>query len=197
MTDSEARITTLLAEARAGREGALDEVMEIVYSDLCRMADRQLRRRSSRDPAGATLEPAALVNETFLKLIKLRMRYDSRGHFFAVATRVMLQVLMDYYRARGAVKRGGGWARVTISDADGDLATEPSVEIPEFVEALRRLETLDPRAAEVTKLRAVWGLTVPETAAALGVSRSTVEREWRFACKWLARRLRGPNTGRS
>jgi len=182
-------ITRLLGEAHAGRDGALDEVMELVYDDLNRLARKKLYERFGPDLAGVTLEPTALVHETFLKLIKQRNKYDNRGHFFAIATRVMLQVLLDYNRRRRASKRGGDQLRVSLSGVSRTLGAEPSADFPAFVEALERLEKLDERTAEVVKLQLIWGLTTPEVADAMNLSVSTVQREWSFARKWLAAEL--------
>ena len=189
MAEGTGEITRLLGEAYEGRAEALDEVMSLVYADLQRVAKQQLHRRFGSRAGNITLEPTALVNEAFLKLIKQRNRYDSRGHFFAIATKVMLRVLMDYDRARRREKRGGDQYRVSLTGVAQRVGEDPSSEIPAFVEALERLETLSQRTADVTKLRLIWGLTVPETAEALGVSDTTVEREWRFARRWLAAAL--------
>ena len=151
MSFEDQEMTELLTAVDQGREGAMKALMDRVYADLVRVADRQLKARHGPNLAGTTLEPAALVNETFLKLIKQRNRYDSRGHFFAVATRVMLRVLNDYYRARHAAKRGGGLQRVTLSNLGHEHAHEPGSEIPDFLDALEQLEKLDARTAEVTK----------------------------------------------
>ena len=189
MSESVGEITKLLNAAHEGEQGALDQVMEIVYADLRRVAERKLRQRYGRGAADITMQPTALVNEAYLKLIKQRNRYDSRGHFFAVATQVMLRVLMDYDRARRRERRGGDQVRVSLSGVAHKVGEEPSTDIPAFVEALEKLEKLDERTAEVTKLRLLWGLTVPEVSEALGISVSTVEREWRFARRWLAAEL--------
>ena len=182
-------ITRLLNEASQGREGALDEVTALVYDQLRALARRQARRYAG---AGAsTIEPTDLVHETFLRLVKQRKRYDSRGHFFAIATGVMLRVLLDRHRARRRYKRGGEQARVTLTAALDGVGEEPSMVIPAFVQALERLEGLDGRCAEVTKLRVLWGLTVPEIAESMEISVSTVEREWRFSRHWLATQLDG------
>jgi len=190
MSLKDQEITELLTAVDEGREDAMKSLMDRVYSDLVRVADHQLKARHGPDLAGTTLEPAALVNETFLKLIKQRNRYDSRGHFFAIATRVMLRVLNDYYRARHAAKRGGGLQRVTLSKLGQEHAHEPGSEIPEFLDALDQLEKLDGRTAEVTKLRLIWGLTIPEISTATGLSVATVEREWEFARRWLGSKLK-------
>ena len=103
----------------------------------------------------------------------------------------MLRVLMDYDRARRRARRGGDQVRISLSGVARKVGEEPSTDIPAFVEALEKLEKLDERTTEVTKLRLLWGLTVPEVAEALGISVTTVEREWRFARRWLAAELTG------
>ena len=190
MDDSE-QITELLHAADEGEPGALDELMRVVYDDLERVAAAHMRRQLGDRANQITMEPAALVNESFMKLIRQRTRYDNRGHFFAIATRVMLRVLMDYCRARTAKKRGGGETHITLSFDDGKIARADAgetvhVDLEPLVEALEELEKLDPRKADVVKMRVVWGLTNDEIAASLGVSRPTVERDWRFARAWLA-----------
>lgn len=190
MSDIE-HITRLLDEVNAGRDGALDDLMQVVYSDLERLAKSHLHKHFGSRANSMTLEPAALVNESFMKLIRKRDRYDSRGHFFALATKVMLQVLVDYCRQRNAKKRGGDRTRITFSAAldQHGLEDEPdrmNIGLEPLVEALNQLEQLSPRKADVVKMRIVWGLTIDEIATSLGVSSSTVEREWRFAKAWLA-----------
>jgi RNA polymerase sigma factor (TIGR02999 family) len=191
LPDELGTITRLLNEAHEGRKGALDEVMELVYADLNRLAEKRLHQQFGPDLAGITLEPAALVHETYLKLIKQRKRYDSRGHFFAIATRVMQRILLDYHRKKSRQRRGGDQIRVSLSGVARRAGEEPSAEIPAFVEALDKLGNLDQRTGDVTKLRLIWGLTVPEIAEAIELSVATVEREWRFARKWLAAELAG------
>ena len=195
MSDAPGEITRLLAEAHEGRTGALDQVMSLVYDDLCRIADRKLHGRYGGERVRNSLEPTDLVNEAFLKLVKQRKRYDSRGHFFAIATRMMLRVLLDHHRKKRRAKRGVAPLRVTLSKVEEQLAQEPGFEIPTFVETLEIFEQLAPRSAEVVKLRLVWGLTVAEIATALDLSVSTVEREWRFARRWLSAELRQAGSG--
>jgi len=187
---SPGNITILLQEVHAGRAGALDELMDVVYSDLERIAVSHLTQRMGDRADRITIEPAGLVNETFLKMIKQRNTFDNRGHFFAIATRVMLRVLCDYQRERFAVRRGGRRKRITLSlDRCLDhIPTENNpneIEIEALVNALNRLEELDARQAEVVKLRVVWGLDITEIADSLGISDSTVKRDWRFAKAWL------------
>ncbi len=183
-------ITVLLEEARAGRAGALDELMDRVYSDLERIALKHLSRRFGENARTVTLEPAALVNESFLRLIKQRKSYDNRGQFFAIATKLMLRVLVDYQRQQLAARRGGNLKRINLyldGRPEPAATTGPahSIAVEPLTAALERLEALDPRQAEVVKMRVVWGMEVREIAAALDLSPSTVKRDWRFARAWL------------
>ncbi len=183
-------ITVLLEAARTGREGALDELMDRVYSDLERIALKHLSRRFGENARSVTLEPAALVNESFLRLIKQRKGYDNRGQFFAIATKLMLRVLVDYQRQQMAARRGGTLKRISLYlDGRPEPAATPapgnSIDVEPLTAVLERLEALDPRQAEVVKMRVVWGMEVQEIAAALGLSSSTVKRDWRFARAWI------------
>ena len=184
-------ITLMLREVEAGGEGALDKLMAVVYADLKRVAEAHLRRQFGDRAEVITLEPAALVNESFMMLIRQRKAYDNRGQFFAIATRMMLRVLVDYRRKHQAAKRGGAVTRIRLVLDERQVADERQrrvdpIELEELAEALERLESLDPPKADVVKMRVVWGLGVPEIAESLGVSVSTVERRWRFAKAWLA-----------
>lgn len=192
MTDRTVEITALLAAAQDGHEEALAEVMELAYAELRRIARGQMRRRYGRRSDGLTMQPTVLVNEAFLRLIKQRNRYDSRGHFFAIATKAMLRVLMEYDRARGAERRGGDQVRLTLSGIVPPAAGTDTVEAAAFVQALERLAGLDARTGDVVKLKLLWGLNNQEVAEALSVSVRTVEREWRFGRRWLAAELGGP-----
>ncbi len=189
-------ITRLLKDVNEGRGGALDDLMRAVYDDLQHVAERHMTHRFGRDLPGVTMEPAALVTESFLKIIKQRNTYDNRGQFFAIATRIMLRVLVDYQRQRAAGKRGGDLKRITLSLAEGppaapvngDATSDDSmIDVDTLVEALGRLEALDARKAEVVKMKVVWGLQMREIAHSLGVSLATVERDWTFSKAWLAR----------
>ena len=183
-------ITVLLGEIEVGRDGALDDLMDLVYQDLEHIALKHLNKRFGQRAKAVTMEPAALVNETFLRLIKQRKAYDNSGQFFAVATKIMLRVLVDYQRQRLAQRRGGGRKRITLLlDARPSPTSGPGkatqIEIECLVKSLERLETLDQRQAEVVKMRVVWGMEIKEIALALGMSPSTVKRDWRFARAWL------------
>ena len=183
-------ITQLLEELEDEREGAMDRLMDAVYADLQRMAERHMAQRFGPELAGVTLEPSALVHESYLRLIRQRKAYGNRGQFFAIATRVMLRVLVDYQRSRSTAKRGGGLQRLTLQldrDAAVPKQTASEVDVELLVDALQRLEELDERKSDVVKLRVVWGLPMQEIASALEISLATVERDWAFAKAWLAR----------
>ncbi|MBT8080384.1 MAG: sigma-70 family RNA polymerase sigma factor [Gammaproteobacteria bacterium] len=180
------RLTNLLAEARSGKPGADDAVYETVYADLERIAARHLRERYGFDLAGATLEPAALVNESYLKLLGQRQEFRNRNQFFAIATRVMLRVLGDYERSKGRIKRGGNQVRVTLAGNHEALLQGNRSGIDSFSDALDELRGNDEQAANIVALRLLWGLSMTEVADALGISLRTTERRWRFARAWLA-----------
>jgi len=189
-------ITLLLRRIDEGESSALDDLMRVVYGDLERMAASHLRRQFGERVNQITMEPAALVNESFLKLIKQRKGFDNRGQFFAIATKLMLRVLTEYRRTKLAAKRGGGAGtepRMTLAIDRRQRADQPvpehEVEIEELTKVLETLETLDPRRAEIVKMRVVWGMTVPEVAEALEVSTSSVDRDWRWAKAWMADEL--------
>ena len=185
-------ITRLLQNVEAGHDGAMDQLIQAVYADLQRVAQRHMDQQFGRGLPGVTMEPAALVNESFLRLLKQRKSYQNRGQFFAIATKVMLRVLTDYQRKRLAAKRGGGRQRITLS-LEGPTASPPTdgsselIDIDTLIHALGRLDSLDPRKADVVRLRIVWGLEMREVGEAVGVSLATVERDWAFSKAWLAR----------
>ncbi len=181
--------TRLLREVDQGREGALDELMSLVYIDLKRIAAKHMRQQFGNKHAAVTLQPTALVNEGFIKLLKQRKSFRNRGQFFSIATKVLIRVLMDYRRTRSAEKRHGDRVRVSLAGLAAQAAVEPAPDVGDLAQALRELAQLDSRKAEVVTLRTVWGMTVPEIAEALGVSVATVERDWSFAKRWLAARL--------
>ena len=184
------KITLLLRQVEGGREGALDELMDLVYAELERMARSYLRKHFGNQAKAITLEPAALVNESFLSLIRQRNRYDNSGHFFAIASRVMLRVLIDYRRRRDASIRGGGRTRITLVLDERQIAGRerhtPPIEVEKFADALEKLEALSPRKADLVKMRVIWGLDLKQISESLDVSTATVSRDWRFAKAWLS-----------
>ena len=178
-------VTGLLTAWKDGNSEALDELIPIVYTELRRLARQQLggeRRNHS-------LQPTALTHEAFLRLLGTRrVSWQDRAHFFAVASQMMRRILVDHARKAVAAKRGGNAARVTLEDADV-AAESVDVDAVALHEALAELETVDERQAKVVELRYFGGLNTEEAAEVLGVSPSTVERDWRVAKLWLRRAL--------
>lgn len=190
-------ITVLLDEVGRGQPGAIDRLMAVVHEDLTRMAALHLRNRYGERAGQVTLEPAGLVNESFLRLIHQRSRFDNRGHFFAIATKVMLRVLSDYQRQRMALKRGGSRPRTLLSVDDPvpqSSRTFDAIEVDALIHALDRLQAIDMQKADLIRMRIVWGMTIPLIAESMGVSPSSIDREWRFAKAWLASELTGMQT---
>ena len=182
-------VTELLLAWGAGDRGALDALVPLVYGELRRQAGRAL----AGEDAGHTLQPTALVHDAYLRLDdQRRMRWQNRAQFFGVAAELMRRVLVDYARAREAAKRGGGATQVTLGDADGVAmaSPEPAAEVLALDAALQRLARLDPELARLVELRYFGGLTIEETAEALGVSPATVKREWTAARAWLHTELK-------
>ena len=166
---------------------SLESLLPIVYQELRRLAASYLRR----ERPGQTLQPTALVHEAYLRLLKDKPdRWQNRAHFCAIAAHSMRQILIERARARGAQKRGGALPRVTLDE--GLVAGgERSFDFVALDEALERLGALDPDQARLVELRFFGGLTVEETADAMGISPATVKRHWNVARAWLARELEG------
>lgn len=178
-------VTALLLAWAGGDRAALDALLPALYADLHAQAARALRREAS----GHTLQPTALVHEAYLRLVDQgRVPVESRSQFFGIAARVMRQILVDHARTRSAAKRGGALPPVTLTDSAA-VTDLPAVEILAVHEALERLEVLDPQQARLVELRYFAGLTIAETAAALGVSPATAKRDWVVASAWLRREL--------
>lgn len=178
-------VTKLLKAHRAGDSGALNELLPRVYDELRRMA----HRRMQGERAGHTFGTTALVHEAYLELVDLdRVDWQDRTHFFAVAARVMRNVLVDYAVKRNAEKRGGDRDRVPLRDEDAACEVDLT-DVLAVHQALSRLEERDERQARVVECRFFGGLTIEETAEALGVSPATVGRDWRVARAWLNREL--------
>ncbi len=181
-------ITRLLQAAAKGDAAAFASVAEWAYDELERLAAQRLRRHYGAQVQELTLEPAAVVNETFLKLLKNPIGFDNRQHFLGFVSKVMLRVLIDYDRARSAGKRGGEAIRVTLTGSQPDDAPS-SFALSAFADVLDELDRLDARKAAVAKLRLIWGFEMAEISGMLEVSTPTVERDWRFARNWLALQL--------
>ena len=164
----------------------MDDLFTLVYAELRRIAGRQLRS----ERAGHTLCTTALVNEAWVELTKLdRIRWQSRAHFLALAAQAMRRVLIDYAMARRAQKRGGGRALESLEDDALVVVQDRADEFIELDEALQRLMSLNERHARIVECRFYGGMSVEETADALGVSPATVKRDWTLARAWLNREL--------
>jgi RNA polymerase sigma factor (TIGR02999 family) len=185
MQSGPGEVTVLLRAWRGGDEDAFRKVSAILYAELRRQASRYMRSESR----GHTLQTTALVHEAFLRLVEAReVDWHDRGHFLAVAARVMRRVLVDLARAQRYQKRGAGVVHVSL-DAAVAAANPPSPDLIALDEALDELSAVDPRKVRVIELRFFGGLTVEETAKVLDVSADTVARDWRMARTWLLRRL--------
>ncbi len=185
MADSPGDITALLAEMRSGRKEALAQLLPLVYNELRRLAGRYMRD----ERRGHTLQPTALVHEAYLRLAgQDRAKWRNRAQFMGIAGRVMRRILVDHARKRHAAKRGGSLVTLDEGLGQGSVAAQAE-EILAVDEALERLDRFDPQQARVVELRYFGGLLEQETAEALGISQSTVEREWAMAKAWLRAQL--------
>jgi len=182
--ESEGPLTLLLTRWSEGDQEAGEQAMALVYGELRRVATAYMRR----ERGDHTLQPTALVNEAFLRLSQgAPVEWSDRAHFLRLAARAMRRILTDHARKVNAAKRGGG-GKEPIKESKLMIAA-PDLDVLALDEVLERLAALDPRQAQVVELRFFAGLTVEESAAALGVSAVTVKREWRSAKAWLRREL--------
>jgi len=181
-------VTRILKEIRSrpgGSREATDRLFGILYDELHRIAQNLMRGERS----GHTLQPTALVNEAYLKLLGSADKdWENRAHFLRTAARAMRQVLVDYARKRAAAKRGKGFARVTLHENLSD-GKQPEIEILVLDEVLKRLSALDGRMGRVVEMRVFAGMKMAEIAHALAVSKRTADNDWSFARKWLSREL--------
>ena len=180
-------ITQLLRAWGDGDQRALEKLTPLVYEELHRAAHRYM----ADERAGHTLQPTALVNEVYLRLVDVRgVNWQNRAHFFAICARTMRRILIDFARSRQYQKRGGEAVSVTLDDALG-VSAQPAADLVALDDALKGLGKLDPRKTQVVELRFFGGLSVEETAEVLKISPDTVMRDWKFARAWLARELSG------
>lgn len=187
------RVSRLLDGTRSGSQPALNELIPLVYDELRRIAARHLRR----ERPGQTLQATALVHEAYARLLgEKHPRWQNRAHFLAIAANSMRQILVERARAHHALKRGGGFARITFDEAIVG-AGNTSVDLLALDDALRTLAALDARQARVVELRFFGGLTVGETAEVLEIAPATVKRDWILARAWLARQLARKDFGES
>ena len=179
-------LTGLLHAWSAGDPGAADQLIPVVYEELRRQASRYLARERSDH----TLQPTALVNEAYLRLVEQRAPWQNRQQFFCVASQIMRRILVDRARARKMNTRSGQWSRVTLDHVEA--VTPPvDVDVLDLDAALTELASFDPRKSQIAELRFFGGLSLEETGKALGVSLATVERDWQTARAWLFKTLSG------
>jgi RNA polymerase sigma factor (TIGR02999 family) len=181
------QITRLLHEWQGGSRQAFDRLVPLVYSELHTLASRQLAREWRHD----RLQTTVVLHEAYLKLFGQRdVDWQNRGHFFAIAAQVMRRILVDHARYSRRDKRGGGGPPAELEE--GVATTPPPIDAVDALDldrALTKLEALDPTHSRIVELRFFGGLTIEETAAALGSSPATVKREWTLAKGWLLREL--------
>jgi RNA polymerase sigma factor (TIGR02999 family) len=181
------KITQMLRDWSSGNREVLEDLMPLVYDELHRQAESFFRR----ERIDHTLQATALIHETYLKIIDQRnVNWESRTHFFAIASSLMRRILVDYARSKSREKRGGGRVKLTLDETalvvDGK---EQNIDLIALDEALHRLEKFDEQQARIVELRYFSGLTLEETAEALKISRTTVATDWAMAKAWLHREL--------
>ena len=178
-------ITQLLHAVGNGTPQASEKLFAMLYDELKRIANHQMRREST----GHTLQPTALVHEAFMRLLGTsECTWENRSHFFGAAAEAMRRILIESARAKGSVKRGGERLRKELDD-DPDQSTSIADEILDVNDALVELEAEDEELAEIVKLRFFGGLLMDQIAELKGISKSTAERRWTFAKAWLSRKL--------
>jgi len=179
-------VTQLLVKWSEGDQKALEKLMPLVYSELRRLANNYLRRERQNH----TLQPTALVNEAYLKLIDQRSaHWQNRSQFYGVAAQLMRRILVDHARQHQAAKRGGSdQQRLSITSA-GELAQKPDIDLLALHEALEELKSFDSQQERIVELKFFGGLSIDETAELLGIGHATVERDWKMARAWLRRKL--------
>jgi RNA polymerase sigma factor (TIGR02999 family) len=185
-------VTGLLHAWTGGDVAARDQLMGVVYRELHQRAVARLRR----ERPGHTLQPTALVNEAYLRLIdQKRTAWQNRAHFLAVASEMMRRVLVDHARRKQMAKRSGRWTKLELDDASA--RSEPrDVDVIDLDRAMQRLAEFDPRQARIAELRFFGGLSLEETGLVVGASVATVERDWQAARAWLFSQLNGKRSDR-
>jgi len=178
-------VTKMLVDWSNGDRSARDQLLPLVYYELRKLAERYLRREAP----GNTLQATALVHEAYLQLVdQKQVNWQNRAHFFGAAANLMRQILIQHARAKHAEKRGGNQHKLYLDEA-GDIAVERNIDLIALDDALNDLAAIAPQQSRVVELRFFGGLSIEETAEALGVSPATVKREWNMAKAWLHREL--------
>jgi RNA polymerase sigma factor (TIGR02999 family) len=182
---SPANITVLLRHWKSGDSSAGEQLANLAYPELRRIAMYHCRRENR----SSTMQCTAVVHEAWLRLAQQQdASWTDRTHFFAFVSRLMRSILIDYARAKKSDKRGGGVTPFSLADSDA-ASNPPTIEVLELNSALEELEKIDPTLGRIVELRYFTGLSIPETAEALGISESSVKREWTVAKTWIRRRL--------
>ena len=184
--DDSPDVTGMLRAWAQGSPGADEELLRAVYQELRRQAQRAMRREASEH----TLQATALVHEAYLRLADQRpSAWRNRSQFFGIAAQMMRRILVDHARARLADKRGGGATAITLEESIASSGDADPIDVLALHDALDRLAVLDAQQARVVELRYFGGMSIEETAEALGLSPATIKREWAVARAWLAREL--------
>jgi RNA polymerase sigma-70 factor, ECF subfamily len=184
---SKAEITRWLVAYQEGDPYALEKLLPLVYDEL----HRQAMGFFGRERAGHTLQPTALVNEVYLRLVNQReTTWQNRAQFFGIAAQMMRRILVSHARTRQAAKRGGAEQRITLAE-DAAAAPQRDVNLLALDEALKKLETIDLEKSRMVELRFFGGLSVAETAEVMGASPRTIDRQWQTAKAWLYREIAG------
>lgn len=183
------QVTRLLVNWKKGDADALDQLMPLVYQELRQLAGGYLRN----ERLNHTLQPTALLHEAYIRMVDQKMpEWQSRAHFFGVAARLMRQILVDHARTHKASKRGAEQRKISLEDAPPVYGPESKAGILSLDQALTKLASFDERKARVLEMRAFGGMSVEDTAQALGVSEPTIKRDMRLAQAWLRRELQLP-----
>jgi RNA polymerase sigma factor (TIGR02999 family) len=187
LTDSAGDVTGLLQAWSAGDVAARDALFAALYQELHRRAANRMRREDGRH----LLQPTALINEAYLRLVdQNRVVWQNRAHFLAVASQTMRRILVDQARRRKMAKRSGQWVKLTLDDAIAP-GRPPAIDVLDLDDALLKLSAFDRRKSRIAELRFFGGLSTAEAGHVLAVSTATAEREWRAARAWLVARLTG------
>lgn len=182
----EGEITLILRQVERGDPAAREHLLALVMQELRTRA----RALMDRQAPGHTLQPTALIHEAYLRLVDQRLpEFESRAHFFGVASRLMRQILVDHARSRVAAKRGAGGVKISLDDAPEPASEDNAVGLLALDEALSRLAEFDERKSRIVEMRSFGGMSVEDVAVALGVSEPTIKRETRLAQAWLKREL--------
>lgn len=186
-------VTQILSQIESGDPSAADQLLPLVYEELRKLATARI----AHERPGQTLQATALVHEAYVRLVNVSeaRHWNSRGHFFAAAAEAMRRILVEQARRKKSQKRGGGLNRVGLSDADLAGGSR-DLDLTALDDAIGRLEQQDPRAAEVVKLRFFVGLTIKETADAIGISPATADNDWAYARSWLRVQLNPDGEGK-